>query len=132
MCRRNVIPARGVSVYRSVNRPNVLAQLPNPFLHWQMSILYREYDMLRTERVAVHRLMRRICHDMPEVQCLTSIPGIGCLIAHILVGWIVHPDRFASRSKLPLLFMALRNRSSNRCIALYYRLELPIRDLGPE
>jgi transposase len=100
MCRRNGIPARGVSVYRSANRPNVLAQLPNPFLRWQMSSLYRVYDMLRTERVGVHRLMRRICREMPEVQYLTSIPGVGHLIARTLVGWIVHPDRFATRSKL--------------------------------
>lgn len=100
MCRRNKISYQGTSVYAGKNRPDLLKQLPNPTLRWQMEGLYREYDMLRVERVGAHRVMGRLCSDMPHVELLKTIPGIGNLIARTLVGWIVDPSRFPTRSKL--------------------------------
>lgn len=100
MCRRHSIRCRGVSVYREANRAGVLKQLPNPFLCWQMECLYRELDMLRQERVGAHRVLKRLCRDIPEVALLTGIPGVGTLTAQTIVAWLVTPERFKSRSAL--------------------------------
>jgi transposase len=100
MCRRHEIRCHGVSVYREANREDVQKRLPNATLRWQMESLYRELDMLSTERVGAHRVLGRLCRDIPEVGLLTSIPGVGHLIARTLVAWIVTPSRFKSQNAL--------------------------------
>jgi transposase len=89
-----------VSVYREANREDVQKRLPNAALRWQMESLYRELDMLSTERRGAHRMLGDVCRDIPEVELLASIPGVGLLIARTLVAWIVTPSRFLSDAAL--------------------------------
>lgn len=76
MCRRHGIRCHGVSVYREANREDAQRQLPNAALRWQMESLYRELDMLSTERRGAHRMLGDVCRDIPEVELLASIPGV--------------------------------------------------------
>jgi len=100
LCRRNGIKTRGTKPYRSSGRDQVIEKLPNAALRWQMECLYRELDMYRAERVAVHRVMSRHVGNSDVLKRLETIPGIKKNLSKILYAWIVDPDRFKSRSAL--------------------------------
>ena len=100
LCRSHGISSRGVGVYRDANRDAVLDGLSSPGLRWQMGSLYRELDMLSDERGRARKVLHSTCKDIPEVQLLKSIPGIGSVVSQTLVGWVVCPGRFKSRSAL--------------------------------
>jgi len=100
LCRSNGISYRGAGVYRNTNRDAVLDSSSTPGLRWQMGSLYRELDMLSDERGRARKVLHSTCKDIPEVQLLKSIPGVGSVVSQTLVGWIVRPGRFKSRSAL--------------------------------
>lgn len=100
LCRRCGIRYSGADVYRSANRAQVLTQMTEAGLRWQMQSLYRQLDMLRRERVGAHRMTGRLARKLPVVRRLQSAPGVGRMTAQTLVAWIVDPARFKSRNAL--------------------------------
>lgn len=97
LCRRRGIRCRGTGVYRAAGRPGVLEPLPAEW-KWQMESLYRQLDLARRERVGAHRVLGRLTRKMPLIARLDGIPGVGPMTARTIVGYIVDPDRFKSRS----------------------------------
>lgn len=74
--------------------------MPSGAARWQIESLYRRLDALRVERVGSHRVLGRQVRKIPVAQRLRSIPGVGPVVASVLVAWLVDPRRFKSRSAL--------------------------------
>jgi transposase len=100
LLRRHAIPTAGCSVYRAEGRKEILAQLPNAHLKWQLQSQYRLLDQLRAERVATHRQASRLARKIPHVRLLRAIPGVGSLTAMTIVAWIINPRRFKSMAAI--------------------------------
>ena len=100
MYRRLGVRVRRQTPWYPGGRSKWLAQITQPGYHWQVESLYRRMDVLRLERVGVHRVLTKFCKDFPEVERLQTIPGVGPITARTLVAWIVNPKRFHSRSAL--------------------------------
>ena len=100
LLRRNGIACPGTRPYRKAGRREIESQLPDAHWKWQLESLWRQFDMLRRERVAAHRQVRLVCKDLPIVEKLKQIPGVGALIAPTIVAWIVDPLRFQRQNQL--------------------------------
>ena len=100
ICRRCGVRYRGVGVYRGAGRKEAIGKVPSGTARWQIESLYRRLDALRAERVGSHRVLGRQVRKMPIAQRLRSIPGVGPIVARVLVAWLVDPRRFKSRSAL--------------------------------
>jgi transposase len=100
LCRRQGIRCRGKALYWRAQRPKVLAKMPNPAVRWQMESLYRQLDLLRSERFGVRRVLGRWTRSLSVIARLDGIPGVGPITARTLVGWIADPCRFKSRNAL--------------------------------
>jgi len=100
LLRRHGIRCKGKGVYRKTGRREIAAQLPDAHWRWQLGSLWRQLDWLRKERVAARRQLRRICKGVPVVRKLTTIPGVGWLVAATIVAWIVDPKRFGRLNQI--------------------------------
>jgi transposase len=100
LCRRVGIPYRGKGVYSARHRPNVLAQIPEAGLRWQMNSLYRELDLLRRERAGLRRAVKGVVRKLRVIERLDHAPGVGPITARTVVAWVVDPDRFRDRKAL--------------------------------
>ena len=100
LCRRVGIRYHGKGVYSAGNRPDVLAQISEPGLRWQMNSLYRELDLLRRERDGVRRTVKGIARQLKVIDRLQSVPGAGPITARTFVAWVVDPGRFRNRKAL--------------------------------
>jgi len=100
MCRRMGIRYRGVRVYSKAGQKEVLAQITNAGLRWQVRSMYRQFRVLRSERLKARKVLLRQSREFPEIERLKSIPGVGPVIARTMVAWIVDPHRFTSRRAL--------------------------------
>ncbi len=98
-CRMHGVDYQGKSLYRRKGREVILACFPQE-ARFQMTSLYRLLDGLRTERSLLRSELRRYSRQIPVVQRLQTIPGIGPVIARTLVAWIADPSRFKSLSAL--------------------------------
>jgi transposase len=99
-CRRHGIRYQGKVIYLKRERPKTMEQLPSQAAQAQMATLYRLLDAVRQERIEIRRELRRMTAHMPVVQRLQTVPGVGPIVARILVAWIVDPGRFKSRNAL--------------------------------
>ena len=100
LCRRCLIPCSGTGVYRRAGRKDVLAQLPNASLRWQMKSLYRRLDGFRLERVRASRMVSKHARKTPAVRRIRAVPGIGPRTGPAIIAWIADPARFESRGGL--------------------------------
>jgi transposase len=100
LCRRQGIRYRGAEILPPAGRPPVLRAISSKGLRWQMRSLYRLFDSLGRERLAVAREKKALTRGMPEVQRMQSAPGTGPITAETTVAMVVDPERFPSRSKL--------------------------------
>jgi len=100
LCRRHGVAYRGKALYARRNRGEYLERLGRRAAREHLASLYRMLDAARTERVTIRRELRAVCRGMPLLGRLLTIPGIGPVVARVLVAWIVDPGRFKSRSAL--------------------------------
>lgn len=100
LCRRVGIRYRGKGVYSAASRPDVLGQISEAGLRWQMNSLYRELDLLRRERYGVRRTVKGMARQLKVIDRLQSAPGAGPITARTVVAWVVDPGRFRSRKAL--------------------------------
>ena len=101
LCRRVGIRYQGQGVFAGGNRADVLAQIVEAGLRWQMSSLYRELDMLRRERYGVRRTVKGVSRQLGAlIERLESVPGVGTLTARTVAAWVIDPGRFRSRKAL--------------------------------
>jgi transposase len=98
-CRMHGVDYQGKGLYRRKGREAILGCFPLD-ARFQMTSLYRLLDGMRVERTLLRTELRRYSRQMPVVQRLQTIPGIGPVIARTLVAWIADPTRFKSLSAL--------------------------------
>ncbi|MFH0965872.1 MAG: transposase [Planctomycetota bacterium] len=96
-CRRQGVRFRGIRVYGGAHREEAIELMPNAAAKWQLSSLYRRLDALRLERVGARRILLRQAKAIGVIEKLRTIPGVGPIVALVLVAWIVEPLRFKSR-----------------------------------
>lgn len=98
-CRREGVTYRGKRIYRKEGSDQVTQAFPERS-RFQFGSLFRVLDAARVERLLVRRELRRYSLGIPPIARLQTVPGIGPVIAHTLVAWIVDPGRFKSFSAL--------------------------------
>lgn len=100
LCRRRGVNRRGKGIYAGRQREEILCQMGNGALRWQMESLYRLLDAVRAERSGVRRVVREWARKIGVIGRLDGIPGVGPITARTLVAWIADPKRFKSRNAL--------------------------------
>ncbi len=112
--RSQGVAYRGRGIYAVKNREEGLNAFTAGAARFQIESLYRMLDTTRKERVRLRGELRRITKPMPVIERLQSIPGIGPVVARVLVAWIVDPGRFQSRGALcSYAGLALRQNFTN-------------------
>ena len=100
LLRRYAVPCRGTGVYRKAGRREVLEEVPNASLRWQMKSLYRRLDGFRLERMRAHRMVSKHARKIPAARKIRAVPGIGPRTAPAIIAWVADPARFESRGGL--------------------------------
>jgi len=108
-----VIPT-GSTVYSRSGRVAYLAQVRQAGVRAQLQLRYEALDgALEVERKA-RRLMRQLGQPYPEIRRLRTVPGVGCIGAHLFVAYIQEPTRFETPQQLfRYCRLGIRDRSSD-------------------
>lgn len=92
--------ATGSVIYSSFGRKKYLASIKSTAIQAQLLLLYEALDgALEVERKS-RRLMVDLGKAFPEISRLQTVPGVGRIGAHVFVGFIQEPGRFATRQQL--------------------------------
>ena len=99
-CRQHGITYRGKGIYSRKGRQRVFTSLPNKALVFQAKSLYRQFDLVREEKIKAFMMIIKISKDIPVIEQLKTIPGLKDRTAPVLAAWIAKPERFKSRKAL--------------------------------
>jgi|SRR5215471_4982869 len=118
-----VIPT-GSRVYSHSSRGKWLAQIQAVGVRAQLKLLYEVLDSaVEVERKA-RRLMVQLGRPFQEIVRLDSVPGVGRIGAHVFVGFIQEPGRFATAQRLyRYCRLGIRDRSSDNKPLGYQQLD---------
>jgi transposase len=100
LCRRQCLRYRRRDVLQEERRGEWLRAMPNAALRQTLESLLRRLDQVRGERLEIRRELKRWAAQIPVIERLQTIPGVGPTTARTLVAWIVDPRRFRSREAL--------------------------------
>jgi len=99
-CRRHGVQYQGKAIYWRKGKEAAIAQFPEGGARFQIASLYRLLDGARQERLALRRELSKLSRQIPVIERLQTVPGVGPVVARTLAAWIVEPERFKSRSAL--------------------------------
>ena len=104
----------GTRLYSEAGRGAWLKQLPHPDLRAQVELLYASMAQAVATQRDTRKLMVRLGKNFPEVQLLSTAPGLGVVGAHVFAAYIVDPKRFDSPAGLSRYCrLGIRDRSSD-------------------
>lgn len=90
----------GRAVFNPEGRGAFLDQVPDPEHRILLGRLYRQFDQAWELWLETGRQVRRLGRAFPETRELQKIPGIAHVGAHVFVGIVEDPRRFATSAKL--------------------------------
>jgi transposase len=104
----------GASVFSKSGRAAWLKQLPHDTLRSQARLLYELLDQALAGQAQFRRLMCQTGRQFPEVQRLSTTPGVGLVGSHLFVAYVQDPKRFAKFSRLARYCrLTIRDRTSD-------------------
>ncbi len=104
----------GTRLYSDEGRGPWLQKLPHAELRAQVGLLYAAMDQAVQSQRDTRKLMVRWGQSFPEVQRLSTAPGLGVIGAHVFAAYIADPTRFDSPGGLiRYCRLGLRDRSSD-------------------
>ena len=104
----------GSSVFSKSGRVAWLRQLPYDTLRSQALLLYELLDQALDGQAQFRRLMCQTGRQFPEVQRLSTTPGVGLVGSHLFVAYIQDPKRFGKFSRLSRYCrLGIRTRTSD-------------------
>jgi transposase len=107
-----VIPS-GSIVYGS-GRNKWLRLVRQAGVREQLQLLYEMLDAALEVESKARRLMVRLGKAFPEIGRLQTVPGVGCIGAHLFVAMIQEPARFATHQQLfRYCRLGIRDRTSD-------------------
>ena len=104
----------GSTVFTKSGRNDWLKKLPHDTLRSQALLIYELLDQALVGQAQFRRLMCQTGRQFPEVQRLSTTPGIGVVGSHLFVAYIQDPKRFAKFSRLSRYCrLGIRKRTSD-------------------
>src|SRR5271170_210260 len=104
----------GSSVFSKPSRVTWLRQLPFDTLRSQALLLYELLDQALAGQSQFRRLMCQTGRQFPEIQRLSTTPGVGLVGSHLFVAYVQDPKRFAKFSRLSRYCrLGIRTRTSD-------------------
>jgi transposase len=114
----------GASVYSKPGRVTWLKQLPYDPLRAQALLLYELLDQALAGQAQFRRLMCQTGRQFPEVQRLSTTPGVGVVGSHLFVAYVQDPKRFGKFSRLARYCrLGIRDRTSDNKPLGYEQLD---------
>ena len=114
----------GASVYSQPGRVAWLKQLPYDPLRAQALLLYELLDQALAGQAQFRRLMCQTGRQFPEIQRLSTTPGVGLVGSHLFVAYIQDPKRFGKFSRLSRYCrLGIRDRTSDNKPLGYEQLD---------
>ena len=109
----DLFPA-GATIYSKPGRVTWLRQLPFDTLRSQALLLYELLDQALAGQSQFRRLMCQTGRQFPEIQRLSTTPGVGLVGSHLFVAYVQDPARFPKFSRLSRYCrLGIRDRSSD-------------------
>jgi len=104
----------GSAVFSKPGRVVWLKQLPHDPLRAQALLIYELLDQALAGQAQFRRLMCQTGRQFPEVQRLSTTPGVGLVGSHLFVAYIQDPKRFVKFSRLSRYCrLGIRDRTSD-------------------
>jgi len=94
--RKSGIRIEGESIY---NKPTLLAQLDRPDLVFTARHIYEAIQQIERSLEEYKQVIPRSKRHFPELELLTSVPGIGYIQAAHIISQVISPERFRSKYK---------------------------------
>ena len=88
------IICKGSGVFHPSQREQLLNQISSEFKRESILQLFRSFDTATELKLDALRTMKRMSRQFPEVELLTSVPGVGIVNACRFVGYVQNPYRF--------------------------------------
>src|SRR6185436_12533068 len=104
----------GTRLYSEAGRSAWLKKLPHADLRAQVELLYASMEQAVQTQADTRKLLVRLGKAFPEVQLLSSAPGLGVVGAHVFAAYIADPARFQDDSQLVRYCrLGIRDRTSD-------------------
>lgn len=98
--REHGVCAKGETVYDVEGREKWLQPIARPTVMWILDQMYRNLDAEEEFRdKAAHRL-HVVIRRHPAYELMIGIPGVGPVLASVLIAVIADPNRFSNKRKL--------------------------------
>ena len=112
--RREGVSYRNVSAFTESGRQALLDTVSNDRVRQLILQNYRRVEHLSLEKAVCKKMVRAFFSDIPIIQRLLKVPGVGPVSASRFVAYVQTPMRFSSKRKLWRYGrMGIVNRSSD-------------------
>ena len=111
--RRQGVIISGTRVYGAKGREEALALVKSEPIRQMLLSEYEGMDFLAEQKAKALRLVKASAGQIPEIERITTVPGVGVILASKFVAYVADPNRFNRKGLIAYSRLGIVKRESS-------------------